>query len=350
MAVRDVAGELHAYGFARISGALRTAHDADEVSSRLVDACRLRSGLPPLSVLGTFVVPPLDGGETRDFQTLHFDFGLPLDPKIEQEVARYTALYVLSGAAAVQAVTRLVPLVGLLGQRSWPPPEELVDRLASYGRTHGSWDDDRGYVEGSLARIVEGATDWRSPFLPNVKRNPGFLCGLEFDSLYAERAFFARHGLRIDDVEISVDLQPGELLVFDNLVLAHGRRGTRKPGELRQRMFGHALQPAAQREVRDGVLAAFHAGRPEGSAISISSMPYAATKWPLASSTPECSTKFATNRSPATQEPLRAGMTVLNARSVSPRGSASERRTHPLPGRRHIGRDPSNGPFAGFAS
>ena len=273
MTVRDLAGELHSYGFARIAGPLETTHDADEASGALVDACRLRNGLPPLSVIGEFVVPPPDAGETRDFQMLHFDFGLPLDPKTHQEVARYTALYVHAHVASVRAVTRLVPLVALLSQRSWPPPRELVDRLTCYGRTHGAWDDDRGYVEGSLARLVEAATACRSPFLPSVKIEPGFLCGLEFDSLSAELAFFERHGLRIDDVEISVDLQPGELLVFDNLAVAHGRRGTRKPGELHQRMFGHTLQPAAQRRLRDGVLAAFHTGQPEAALGSIVAMP-----------------------------------------------------------------------------
>jgi hypothetical protein len=262
--VRDLAGELDSQGFARIAGPLGTTQDAEEVSRALVDACRRRNGLPPLSTIGNFVVPPLDAGESRDFQTLHFDFGLPLDPKIEQDVARYTALYVPADVAGVRAITRLVPLVALLSQRSWPPAEELVDRLISYGRTHGSWDDDRGYVEGSLARLVEGATAWRSPFLPSVKIQPGFLCGLEFDSLSAELAFFERHGLRIDDVEISVELQPGELLVFDNLAMAHGRRGARGPGELRQRMFGQCLQPAAQRILRDGVLKAFYAGSLRG--------------------------------------------------------------------------------------
>jgi hypothetical protein len=270
---RDLSGELGSYGFAQIAGPFRTSQEADEVASALVEACRLRNGLAPMSIIGSFAVAPLDGAETRDFQTLHFDFGLPVDPKIEQQVARYTALYVPGDVTGVQAMTRLVPLVALLSQRSWPPPGELVERLTWYGRTHGAWDDERGYVEGSLARIIEGATAWRSPFLPSVKTEPGFLCGLEFDSLFAEVAFFARHGLRIDDVEISVDLQPGELLVFDNLALAHGRRGTRKSGELRQRMFGHTLQPAAQRKVRDGVLAAFYTGQSDEPARCVSSMP-----------------------------------------------------------------------------
>jgi hypothetical protein len=264
---------LGSRGFARIAGPLRTKREANQVASALVEECRVNRGLPPLSPIGDFVIPPLDGRESRDFQTLHFDFGLPLDPKVEQEVARYSALYIPLEIPSVQAVTRLVPLVALLGQRCWPPPGELVERLTSYGRTHGAWDDDRGYVEGSLARVVEAAAADRLPLLPSVKVEPGFLCGLEFDSLSAELEFFRRHGLRLHDVEIAVDLQPGELLVFDNLAVAHGRRGTRQPGELRQRFFGHRLPPAAQRALRDDVLAAFYVDQPREAPPSIASMP-----------------------------------------------------------------------------
>jgi hypothetical protein len=132
-----------------------------------------------------------------------------------------------------------------------------VERLTAYGRSHGAWDDDRGYTEGSLARIIEAAAASSSPMLPSVKLEPGFLCGLEFDSLSSELAFFSRYGLDIRNAEIEISLQPGELLIFDNLALAHGRRGRRQPGELHQRVFGHHLQPAMQSELRDDVLTAF---------------------------------------------------------------------------------------------
>lgn len=47
----------------------------------------------------------------------------------------------------------------------------------------------------------------------------------------------------------------------DNLRLAHGRSGVRRPGELRQVVFGHrALDRKGQAEVRDMVLRAFAAG------------------------------------------------------------------------------------------
>ncbi len=268
-----VSADLETYGFTRIVGPFRTTDEVDDIARAVVELCRTERGLPPLSLVGDFVLPPLEAGESREFQTLHFDFGLPLDPKIEQDVARFTALSVPVEAAPVRAVTRLVPLVALFGQRPWPPPGQLVERFVSYGRTHGAWDDDRGYIEGSLARIVEAASGNRFPLLPSVKIDPGFLCGLEFDSLSDETSFFASHGLRLHDIEIDVVLQPGELLLFDNLALAHGRRGTRRPGELRQRMFGHSLQPAALKKLRDSFLIRFYAGQPIELAPSRASMP-----------------------------------------------------------------------------
>jgi hypothetical protein len=267
VSVRGTTAALNAAGFVRIDGPFQTSDAAFDSASALIEECRLARGLPALSVIGNFVIPPLDGAATRDFQTLHFDFGLPLDPKVAQDVARYTALYVPADIADIQAATRLVPLVALLGQRAWPPPVELVERLTSYGRTHGAWDDDLGYTEGSLARLIEAAaTSSGPPILPSVKADPDFLCGLEFDSLSAELTFFSRYGLRIADAEIEMAIEPGGLLVFDNLAVAHGRRGTRQPGELRQRVFGHHLQPATQIELRDRVLTTFYAAQPDNAA------------------------------------------------------------------------------------
>ena len=241
-------------GFVWVRAAFATPAAAFERAQELIEECSASNHHDPLSVIGEFVLPPPDGGATRDFQTLHFDFGLPVHPQRDQDVARYTALFIPPSACGVTAVTRLVSLRALLGQRGWPERATLLGNLISYGESHGAWDDADGYSEGSLARLVEAAAG--SPRLPSVKATSGFLCGMEFDTLTAELGFFDRLGLDVDAVQVAVPLRPGDLLVFDNLALAHGRRGTRRPGELHQRVFGHrSASPAAQRALRDRVLA-----------------------------------------------------------------------------------------------
>jgi hypothetical protein len=215
-----------------------------------------------LEIIGDFLIPPTDGSPSRDFQTLHFDFGVPLIPAAKSDVARYTALHVALDSPPSEARTRLVPLDRLLGQRAWPRHDELLRRFAAYGESHGAWPGADGYVEGSLARIVEAAAS-HAPVLASVKDDPGFLCGNEFATLAAELDFFTAHELPVKEVQIELTLQPGALMIFDNLALAHGRRGVRRPGELHQRVFGYrAASPSCQREIRDRMLAAF--GAPYG--------------------------------------------------------------------------------------
>jgi hypothetical protein len=105
-----------------------------------------------------------------------------------------------------------VPLVPLLRRRHWPEHSELLARFVAYGRTHGAWDDSRGYSEGSLGRVIEAAAGV-SPVLPSLKADPDFLCGMEFDSLSAELAFFRRHGLDVEEVAIDIALGPGQLML-----------------------------------------------------------------------------------------------------------------------------------------
>ncbi len=239
-----------------IRSGFATAAEALAKSQELIDQCTASIGDGALSVIGEFILPPPDGDATRDFQTLHFDFGLPLDPHCDQDVARYTALSVTRCAVGVTAVTRLVPLDALLARRRWPDRATLLGNLMAYGESHGAWDDAEGYSEGSLARLVEAAADEQR--LPSVKATAGFLCGMEFDSLAAELTFFECLGLDVAGVQVEIALRPGDLLVFDNLSLAHGRRGSRRPGELHQRVYGHrSLPPAAQRTLRDRFLALF---------------------------------------------------------------------------------------------
>jgi hypothetical protein len=260
--VESARAALRSRGYAWIERDFHTPEHAFALAHGLVAECCADEGSASLSVIGDFVLPPADRGPSRDFQTLHFDFGVPLEPSAEQDVALYTALHVPKCIEHVSASTRLVALSRLLSQRTWASRPQLVDRLIRYGRTHGAWDDACGYAEGSLARIVEAA-DGESLTLPSVKVAPDFLCGLEFDGLAAELEFFTRHGLLVEEVEVEVRLRPGQLLVFDNLAVAHGRRGTRQPGELHQRVFGHEqLGAPTQLRARERLLDAFCAGQP----------------------------------------------------------------------------------------
>ncbi len=247
--------QLGHVGFAWIREGVADAEQAFEVAHALVNARCAADGVAALRLIGDFVLPPPGGQESRAFQTLHFDFGIPVDPKVDHDVGCYTGLYIPQGFGRVSAVTRLVPLARLLAQRAWPCESELLDRLVAYGKTHGAWNDDQGYVEGGLARVVEAAAG--APALPSVKVDVGFLCGTEFDSIEAELRFFERHSLRVDGVQVEVPLSQGELLVFDNLAVAHGRRGTRRPAELHQWVFGETLGVARQRELRSHLLACF---------------------------------------------------------------------------------------------
>ncbi len=254
--VSEPAEAMKRAGFTWIQERFGDPADALAAAAELIAARRAEASRPPLAVIGDFVLPPPGGPDSRDFQTLHFDFGVPLDPKVLRDVGRYTALHIPQDFEGPSARTRLVPLTALLGQRTWPARTELLARLADYGRSHGAWDDAHGYVEGSLARVVEAAAG--SPLLPSVKAEPGFLCGTEFDNLRSEVAFFERHSLSLEAVTVEVGLSPGELLVFDNFALAHGRRGSRRAGELRQWVFGEdGVGVAEQLELRERVLSAF---------------------------------------------------------------------------------------------
>jgi hypothetical protein len=102
---------------------------------------------------------------------------------------------------------------------------------------------------------VEAADDCAD--LPSTAA-PGFLCGMEFESIEEERAHFSKRRLDLARAEHRIRLAPGELLVFDNLATAHGRVGARRPNELHQLCVGYpGLQPGRQRTLLLRVLDAF---------------------------------------------------------------------------------------------
>jgi hypothetical protein len=140
--MRGVTGACRALrkdGFVWLRSEFATPSAAFAYAQDLIEERHPLSGHGVLSVIGDFILPPPDGDTTRDFQTLHFDFGVPLNPRHDQDVARYTALFVPRWAVGVTAVTRLVPLDALLGQRRWPAGGTLLSNLIAYGESNGAW-------------------------------------------------------------------------------------------------------------------------------------------------------------------------------------------------------------------
>jgi hypothetical protein len=222
--------------------ALQVFNSAREIDPISVD-------LPGLGVVGEYLVPP-PGALQRQFQALHFDFGLPLGTQRPVDIARFTALFVSGEQRSSGAVTRVVPLAPLLGQRSWPDHKVIADRLARSASTERS-------VEGILGRIIELA-DQDTSLTPID--TPGFLCGMEFASLEEEHSYFDRRGLRLSEVEQHVVLGRGELLLLDNLRTAHGRFGRRTANELVQLLVGYdSLSTEQQEALLDQILTAFDA-------------------------------------------------------------------------------------------
>jgi hypothetical protein len=213
----------------------------------------LGHGLPELEPVGEYIVPPL-GAIRRNFQALHFDFGLPILAEKPVDVVRYTALRVDASQPGPKAVTRIVSLGPLLGQRSWPIREVVAKRL------HRAADPEKP-VEGILGRIIEIIDEGSS--LPPTG-TPGFLCGMEFSSYEEEDSYFRTHGMELADAEHRIVLRSEELLLIDNLRVAHGRLGRRRPNELHQLFVGYrSLGQLGQQALLERIFASFNAVRLE---------------------------------------------------------------------------------------
>jgi hypothetical protein len=246
-----LANSLVERGVARIPGRWPDEAAAWRAASRVTAAARgldrLWTGLPELEIVGEFTLPP-PGTVQRDFQALHIDFGVPRLAGPPVAVSRFTALYLDGRRAGSGSATRILPLRLLLSQRAWCDRAVLTERFCRAA-------DDDAPVEGILARIIEAADQSRDLPDPNAD---GFLCGMEFSALEDERRYFASHDMDLAAVEEEIVLASGELLVFDNLANAHGRRGRREAGELHQLCIGFAaLNLADQATLLDRFLTCF---------------------------------------------------------------------------------------------
>ena len=226
-------------GFVWIRSALPSAAAAFAKAEELVEECAALDGHDELTVIGNFILPPPDGEPTRDFQTLHFDFGIPLRPLRDQDVARYTALLIPRSAVGVTAMTRLVPLRALLGRRPWPDQATLLNNIVAYGNWHGAWDDADGYrrvASDALSRRRPARRASRASSTPPVSVRDGVR------HLAAELS--SSRPLGWTSMPSSSRSRCSRATCWSSTTSPwHGRRGSRRPGELHQRVYGFRCSP-----------------------------------------------------------------------------------------------------------
>ena len=218
---------------------------------------RVGRGNASFDVIGEFVLAPPDGPASRSFQTLHIDFGVPLIATRAADVARFAAVHVAADARLTRAWTRLVAFAPLLAERRWPDHDQLIDRFAAYGHTH---------VPGMALRATPraaspGSSKPRSaihPYWPASRPPRGSVVVWSSPACPRRSRSSPTAASRLMGSSRKSTLDPGELLIFDNQLVAHGRRGSRQPGELHQRVIGHRhAPPDQQRAIRDQFLTAF---------------------------------------------------------------------------------------------
>ena len=188
---------------------------------------------------------PPPGGDPNSFLALHFDFGHALFPLAPADVHLFVALYLPPSSAGVSAATRVVSIEDIGSQRHWGSRVDIEERLWSYARSHGSswdWDGDSGNRTSCFARVLDAL---RPPHrLTNFRTTPHEYwyevsqAGHEFGAPSDEAAFYASCGVALETIEQHFVVQPGQLLILNNVRTVHGRYGVRRPEELYQFLLG----------------------------------------------------------------------------------------------------------------
>jgi hypothetical protein len=220
-----------------------------------------------LEILEEGRIPP-DGSDPNPYLALHFDQGHPLFPVGPTTLYLAVGLYRPPSGLRSLAATRLVSLPVLLAPSRWGGGTQIESRLQAYARSHGSswdWQGDSGHRVSCFARVLDALnpparlTNFRTT--PKADWYAASKAGHEFGDLAEEGAFYAGRGAPLD-CEQRVIVQPGELLLIDNVRAIHGRVGTRAAGELHQFLIGRTGCTPMDAHLIRRWLAATLAGRP----------------------------------------------------------------------------------------
>lgn len=165
--------------------------------------------------------------DATHFQPLHFGMGHPLLEGREPQMFLLMALYCPPESASA-ATMRVATVQKLLRQRAWGAPETIDLRIQNYVDQYG--DHVRLAYFAHLLDAIAGKKALAERMHQPLEEH--------FRGPRHEQDFYALCGVDALNVEAAIVLQPGQLLLIDNLRAVHGNDGRREAGELYQLMYG----------------------------------------------------------------------------------------------------------------
>lgn len=178
-----------------------------------------------------------------DFLALHHEMGLPF-ASTEQKNTLYLvlALWAPPDSQISPTVTRLLHVSHFLAAKN-----NILESIHSYAKKYG--EGDPNYNSGRLSATARLLDAFYKPFeLTHMidERISEWMQprpGPEF-----EKEFFAKRGINLKDFEVNIQLKAGQLLIIDNTLVAHGRRGYRRAEEIFQ--FHYGVENAGLKELQ----------------------------------------------------------------------------------------------------
>lgn len=190
------------------------------------------------------------------FQALHYDMGQPFLAEQDQTLYTISALYRPKETPAnPKAKTRLVSLETLLSQKSFGDIDTLKEQFLEYIQNHGDgWlrpEPHNTHRLACFARVVD-AISGMNKLTKQIDTMIGqvFEYDENLDGLAGyrqEKNFFKQAGLDLEAAEEQIEILPGQMLIFDNLRVVHGRIGERKARELENFIYG--IEKAAKHDI-----------------------------------------------------------------------------------------------------
>ncbi len=199
------------------------------------------------------LIPVCDDVVESSFQVLHLDMGQPIISKKPQTMYLITGLYAPIDKQGGTAKTRIVSLKGLFADPKWGTSQDIERKLIRYVTKYGDgWGDVNTKRLSCFARVldsVSGTTDvatFRDKTVGQWFQNEKRLDAQE--SMRNEYHFYKEKGIDLISLERHIQLQPGQVLIFDNTRVVHGRVGKRDAKEVYQFLFG--IKNATQKDIQ----------------------------------------------------------------------------------------------------